>query len=228
MQNDKRFYVYAHMTSDSDNANDVFYIGKGTGDRYKRKNNRGPYWNNFVKSINNKYYTRILEDNLTTEMAIFKEMIWIDVLGKKIDGGLLVNLTNGGEGMLGYKASDLTRKKISESNKGKIVSNELKAHYSKLFSGKGNPRYGANVSIETREKISNANKGKLEGIKHPKYKGCILELDVEGNVLNKYTTAKEVSVKYGIAESTVRSALNGYRKSVGKIILKREKDYQNL
>ena len=47
---DRRFYVYEWYVTDTD---EVFYFGKGTGDRYKRLNGRNYFF--FWKRISKKH-----------------------------------------------------------------------------------------------------------------------------------------------------------------------------
>jgi len=63
------------------------------------------------------------------------------------------NLSSGGNsGMVGYKHSEETRRKVSESKKGWKMSDAQREFISKLHTGKV-------VSEETRKKISKANSG---------------------------------------------------------------------
>ena len=72
------------------------------------------------------------------------------------------NLTLGGGGSVGRKASAETRKKQSMATSGK--NNPM---YGKR--GKDTPNYGKKFSIKTRKKMSVANGGKLCGKDHPMY-----------------------------------------------------------
>lgn len=67
--------------------------------------------------------------------------------------GISYNITDGGDGMLGYKASEETRKKLSNSlkgkpspNRGKHLSKNTKRKLAECFreryKGRGNPNYG--------------------------------------------------------------------------------------
>lgn len=84
----------------------------------------------------------------------------------------LYNMTNGGEGILGYAHTEETKKKLREINLGKNnpmygkpTSEETKIKLSKALSGKNNPMYGKKRSNETKIKISDA----LKGENHPMY-----------------------------------------------------------
>lgn len=60
--------------------------------------------------------------------------------------------------------SDETKRKISESHKGKKASSETRKKLSELRKGENNPNFGKHHTEETKKKISNANKGKNNGM----------------------------------------------------------------
>jgi len=106
--------VYRHTHDDGT----IFYIG--IGKRLKRaytKDRRSPIWKYAV----NKYglNVEILHDDVPWNEACQIEMDLIKQYGRKAFGeGTLVNLTEGGEGRLGLKASKETKAKMSESHMG--------------------------------------------------------------------------------------------------------------
>ena len=114
-------YLYRHIRLDT---NKVFYVGIGSDDKYKRakvKTNRSSYWKNIVNKTD--YKIEIIIDDIEYEQACKKEIEFIQLYGRKDKGlGTLVNLTNGGEGTLGIILSDETRKKMSLSQSGKVLS----------------------------------------------------------------------------------------------------------
>jgi hypothetical protein len=94
--NPLRFYVYAYIRSKDSataKAGTPYYIGKGTGSRAWGKHTN-------IKLPNNIYIV-ILEANLTELGAFAIERRLINWWGRKIDGGILTNLTEGGEGTCG-------------------------------------------------------------------------------------------------------------------------------
>jgi hypothetical protein len=136
------FYVYAYLREDGS----PYYIGKGTGRRAYQKNKKT---HKFV-NIPEKDRIVILLNNLTEELALEKEKELILKYGRKIDGGILVNVTEGGERgfacMKGKKHTEESKKKMSEAHKGRSVWN------------KG--LVGAQThSEETRQKLSEIGKG---------------------------------------------------------------------
>src|SRR5438067_2280740 len=94
------YCLYRHIRPDK---GEVFYIGIGGSERPYEKDGRGLYWNNIVR-LNPNYEIEIMFENLTWEEACNKEREFIKLYGRKDLGlGTLVNLTDGGEGVPGYR-----------------------------------------------------------------------------------------------------------------------------
>ncbi|KKM94986.1 hypothetical protein LCGC14_1192690, partial [marine sediment metagenome] len=80
------------------------------------------------------------------------------------------NLTEGGEGTIGFKQTEKTKRKIGIANRNKIRSEEFKKSVSEAMKGerhpmygrcgKNNPRFGKKHSEETKKKMSVSHKGK--------------------------------------------------------------------
>lgn len=125
------FYIYCHINP---LKNEIFYIGKGFGNRAYIKRGRSKYW----KNITDKYgfIVDILENNLTEKEAYNKEIFYISKIGRKdLGNGSLVNLTNGGDGFeKGTRNSISTEFKKGHTplNKGKAFMNTCK-ECSKLY-----------------------------------------------------------------------------------------------
>lgn len=158
-------YVYQHIRLDT---NEVFYIGisKNKDSDYKRANSkkyRNKYWHNIVNKVG--FFVEIIFDNITIKEAIQKEIDLINNFGRKdLGNGALVNMTDGGEGLLNM--SEETKQKLRDRNTGKTIEN----HWSKTEDGKlrirqwtaGNKNPACRP--EVAKKISDAKKGK----KNPK------------------------------------------------------------
>lgn len=112
-----KFYVYLHQRLKNC---EPFYIGRGNGERAYSKINRNKFWQSIVKS-DEGLMASILKNNLTIKKANFWERYYIKKYGRKALGGLLVNETDGGDGMCGYKPSKETLKKKSIAITGKIL-----------------------------------------------------------------------------------------------------------
>lgn len=148
-------YVYRHIRLDQ---NVPFYIGIGTGKYYKRassKSRRSNYW----KAVVNKagYKVEIMVDNLSYEEAKVKEIEFISLYGRHdLNNGTLANLTDGGDGNVGYIYSEKSKKQMSESAKKKILKY-------------GHPMQGKTRSEEANRKQSDSMMGKYVGGKNGMY-----------------------------------------------------------
>lgn len=142
------FYVYQHRRLDE---NTIFYVGKGCEYRHTTLTNRNKYWHNIVNKCG--FSSEILYENLDEEFALLIEIELIDKYRRL--GFKLTNLTDGGEGVSGYKHTEETRKKIGEKSKNRIATEETKKKLSNTLSGKKrkNP-----FSEEHRKKLSEAAK----------------------------------------------------------------------
>lgn len=112
------FYVYAWLREDGS----PFYIGKGKGRRAWTQDCH-------IQRVPPEDRIRILQDGLTNEEAIKWEVDLISILGRKDLGtGCLRNLTDGGEGKSGWKASAESRIKMSRAAKGKKKGPQSETH----------------------------------------------------------------------------------------------------
>lgn len=167
-------YVYRHIRLDK---NEPFYIGIGSDDNYKRANSkdkRSAFWKDIIKKT--EYRVEIILDGLTWKEACEKEIELISLYGRSnIKNGTLCNLTNGGEGMLGYVMSKSTKEKMIKSIKEKYKNgyiNPMKgknhtdnhkvknstAQKERYLNGYINPMKGKNHSNESIEKNRDSNK----------------------------------------------------------------------
>jgi hypothetical protein len=163
-------YVYRHIRLDK---NEPFYIGIGSDSdgkytRAKSKENRNNHWNNIIDCT--QYKIEILFDDLTWEEANEKEIELVALYGRRDLGlGNLVNLTNGGEGMVGYKHSEETRKKMSNSQIGKKLSEFTRKKMSDSRSGEKHIMFGKKLNESHIEKLKENHWTKKEGFMHPMY-----------------------------------------------------------
>lgn len=125
------YYVYVHRKADT---NEVFYVGKGRSRRaYEKGTRRNDYWNRTF-AIHGRNI-EFIEQGLTEVEAFKCECELIDLLKK--EELRLCNLTDGGEGSSGHKHTEEDLKKMSESQKGKTMTDEHKANMRKPKSEEG-------------------------------------------------------------------------------------------
>ena len=223
-------YLYRHIRQDK---NQPFYIGIGSDNNYARANDikpkrRNSIWNSIFKKT--EIEIEIVLDNLTWQEACKKEIEFIKLYGRlDLSTGILSNLTNGGDGTLGFSLTE-ERKKI----------------LSLRFSGQGNPMYGKKMSQESIEKASLKKRGKSswnkglkniysdeclkkmslskkgtlawnKGLKNVNGKGqAKLVLDLNSGVY--FESAKEASIAIEMKHSTLKSKLNGSNKNNTSLI----------
>lgn len=223
-------YLYRHIRLDK---NEPFYIGIGSDLHYNRaydlKNDRRNYiWNKIKQKT--KIEVEIILDNLTWEQACEKEMYFIKLYGR-IDNknGILSNLTNGGDGSLGFIMPEYRRQMLSEK-----------------FKGKGNPMFGKKmpkVSIEktrlknigripwnkgkvgiysedTKIKMGKSKIGKTAWNKDKKGVNGIsnakLVINLENGIF--YQSCKEAALTYNVKHSTLKSKLNEWNRNNSSFI----------
>lgn len=141
------FYVYAYLRDiTSLFAGTPYYIGKGTGSRafVKHHNARAP--------LNRKRIV-MLKENISEQAALDFEKFLIAWYGRKdLSTGILINVTDGGEGLRNPSAE--IRKKMANAKRNESAETRKK----RSISAKNRPRRP--TTEETKQKISLANKGK--------------------------------------------------------------------
>ena len=111
----------------------------------------------------------VLETHTDLKKARFREEFFISKYNTITPNGYNINPTAGS--CLGCKRSDETKKRISSSKKGHIVSDETKHKISKTMkikqNGVSNSFFGKHHTDVTKKKISESNKGKQCGENNP-------------------------------------------------------------
>ena len=213
------YCVYFYLREDRT----PYYIGMGRKQRpfakHAHRQDRGDF------KPENPELILLVHENLSQQEAFELEIKYIKQYGRKCDGGILINLTEGGEGA---KHNEDTRKKISLSHLGKKVSEETKrkmsiAHKCKIIKPESIMKMvqtrkanGSNIpSDETRKKMSDTaiKTGKSKGSKNPAAK-AILAFDRDGNLIAKYDTAREAAEALNIGKcwKHIPSVCKGIRK----------------
>lgn len=211
--------------------NDKEYVGQTVGSLTERKRK---HINDVLNKRGNMYFHRAIRkyglENFIWETI--HECVGIDDLNKweiyyikyynTFNNGY--NLTKGGGGMVGWKASIETRRKIAAANKSRIILPETRRKLSQAFAGKNHPLYGKcgknspnygrkcsketiqkmsksqkgrTLSEETKRRLSKAKKGKFLGKKHPMAKAITINN-------NYFDTRKEAAEFLKVTPALIR------------------------
>ena len=166
------YYVYIWYIIET---GEVFYVGKGKGDRYKQLSSRNKFFIDMYNTHNcsvNKIY-----ENLTEEEAFNKEVETIKWY-KENTNYRLTNQTDGGEGTSGWVPSQDFKDKQSKIHKeqwqdeefkkkmmairtdenGPYKSQEFRDKISQLVQGENNPNYNNHWTNEMKLHLSQVRK----------------------------------------------------------------------
>lgn len=207
-------------------TNEIRYVGKtintleyrlGGHIREARRRNNTGHKNNWVKSLlKNGLEPKIdlLDEIEYEENWEWLEQYWISQM--KSWGFNLTNMTDGGDGNKNQIFSEKSHKKRSETIKRRVLSGEI--DYTERAKKISVARKGIKLSDITKEKLRQINLGKKYGLETilKKSKGGVLQLDLNGNVLNEYLTLTEAADKTGFLKGGISYACLGKLKTYKK------------
>lgn len=191
-------YLYRHIRLDK---NEPFYIGIGSDPKRAYSNrDRNKYWHNIIN--NTTYEVDIILDDLTWDEACIKEKEFIKMYGRFQFGGILCNMTDGGDGGFGVIVSEETRNKKSISSKRNIISKETREKMAAKLRGRPLPEWQKNI-------LSNAAKNrkrKTDWCNKP-----IEQYDLNGNFIKEYESITKAANELKANTSNISAVLNGRR-----------------
>lgn len=201
--------IYKHLKKDT---NEIFYIGIGkTILRAKNGNQRNNLWNKIASK--HGWYYEIIEDGLSWEDACKKEKELILKYGKLSNkSGILANLTDGGDGTIGYNHTINSKNKMSISK-----SKPRKPHSDETIMKIKEKRKFQIFSEQTKVKMSNSTKKVMKSEsrrnvnKIAKSDKKLYTFYKDGFVVE--STRIDMVDKYGLTTSGIYKLINGKLKS---------------
>jgi len=201
-------YVYSHTRVDT---GEIFYIGIGSDKRYSRafcKKGRNSYW---YKITNKTGYTvTILLDGLTWEEACSEEVLLIKKLGRKSEGGILVNITEGGDGFKSNH-SQKTKDQIRDFYKGK--------KYEDIYGGKRATEQRENRRRGVESVWQNRTAEERDAIRR-KISKPILQYTRDMVFIREWNSTSQAGQELELSVSAISQCLRGGAKTSGGFIWK--------
>lgn len=158
---------------------------------YKKSNSIKKNWIDKLKLEKLKPIIQIID--IVENNEEFWEQYYISLY--KSWGFNLVNSTEGGKGIIGYKHTIFTKNVLKIANTGKIHSEEAK-----------NKMKGRKLSTITKNRIGKA------------FSKSILQYDLEGNLIKEWNSIREASRKLKISVSNICMCCKGQiKKSRGYV-----------
>ena len=201
------FYTYAYLREDST----PYYIGKGSGDRYKVKQGR----NCSPPSDDSRII--FLKKGLTEEEAFRHEIYMIFLYGRKDTGtGILYNFTDGGEGASGI--SEETRKKQKEVGRRVLDPNNPCS-----INNPRHPKYGKGGKVAGKKSCDPNNPRGVNNPNHPSYhernkrngeraireQGHIIEVtDTETGEVKTFPSIRAAARELQLSPGTLNNVVN--------------------
>lgn len=222
MERNKLFYIYIHKSPSS-----KYYVGITSKNRVQDRWDNGNGYKNcpaFYNAILKYGWKNIEHHVIASKLSENK--------AKKLEIHLIsffkacnrsYNITNGGDGHLGYIPSKETRIKLGNGRRGKSISEEHKLKLSKALKGrKAHPNTIAAiirthtskiVSKETKQKLRDCNLGKRL-TKETKEKLSaiaskpVIQYNLNGDFIREYKSASDAARFLGKAPSSIVHCCN--------------------
>jgi hypothetical protein len=194
-----------------------FYVGKGTRSRisfhvWAAKNGRIGHLYNVIRKIvasGQNVIQHKVQDGMTNDEAVFLERRLIAEIGRKKDGGPLVNITDGGDGAPGYRHDLVAKMKMSEARDRYVCSEETRKKMGAAHAGKRHTEE-AKQKLRAIKGDRHWNFGKTISVEHAKKLHAANCRAVSVNGV-RYESVSAAAMAFGVSVATA-----GYRARSGK------------
>ena len=146
---DRRFYVYIHRRKTDGR---VFYVGKGMGERLTKHDNRNIHWRRIVSK--HGFTAHKVSADMPEPCALSFERALIAAIGRQN----LCNMTDGGDGISGYRFSEEQRKRISEAGKASYTQERKDAVRIRMMGNNHSPRGPLPDAVKLKISITNTGR----------------------------------------------------------------------
>lgn len=193
-----------------------FYVGQGQGSRYTRhmnQSNLSATGGNQIKvrklrhiviaGFNPLDYVVFplaglsLEESNSIEVAIIKTIGRIDT-----NTGVLVNLTDGGDGMTGNKSP--LKGKTYEEIHGREIAQKLKEQKRDRFLGDKNPAYGKESYWKGKHLTE-----EMKQMLREKRGVSVIQLSIDGEFIKQWNSITEAGRGIGVSPTSIGNCLAG-------------------
>lgn len=186
---------------------DEWYIGQTSRLlKYRALSNGGGYKRNTKFGIAiQEYGWDSFEENIlrlctSQEEADYWEQYFIKKYDS-IENGYNTFIGGTSSGSLGYRFSEESKRKKSETLMGHEVSEETRKKLSEFQKGEKHPNFGKNLSDETRKKIAESH-----GVKG------VLQYTKDGQFIKEFSSLHEAERQTGVCHISILKCCRGYER----------------
>jgi group I intron endonuclease len=191
----------------------IVYVGQQIGtksiDKYKGS---GLLLNRAYKKYGDDYFKREIIEYCNIHELNSKEELYIKQYNTKFPHGY--NLTEGGEGMKGYKYNDNQKQNISNNKMGQKYPKEHGEKIRQAKLGKKQTQETINKIIQTKASKHNIQPNlDLKGQHKSNSQKTILQCDLQNNLLNEFQSAQEAGRCIGKSGNQIADCASGRQKT---------------
>lgn len=204
---ENKFIVYIHTNPAT---REIFYVGIGVKGREKQKYKRSTRWRAYVRKYGFEF--AVVYSDLNWNQACEIEIQLIQEIGRlDYNSGPLINMTNGGDGVVGYEGywKGKERPPASDETKLKCKENSQKFWLGKKHSEETKAKIRIKRASQDMKVLSESKKGKPTWNKGVNmWNGKIHPRGMAGKIASEETRRKMSLSRIGRKRNTVNKIVN--------------------